>query len=169
MWWDSLRERGTVKMALEVPVPEDEPRIRELLILCELPHEDISPEHLRHFFVVREKGDFVGVVGVQILGRFGLLRSLAVDPRWRRRGVGLHLTDKAEEYATSMKIEALYLLTMTAEGFFAGRGYQRVERTSVPASIQGTAEFKRLCPVTAVCMVKYLKANPRGRSCPGGS
>ncbi len=156
-------------MALEAPFPEDEPRIRELLILCELPQEDITPEHLRHFLVLKEKGEIVGVVGVEVLGRFGLLRSLAVDPRWRRRGFGLYLTEKAEEHAASLKIEALYLLTMTAEGFFARRGYQRVERPSVPAPVQGTVEFKGLCPVTAVCMVKYLKSNPFGQSCPGGS
>jgi amino-acid N-acetyltransferase len=155
-------------MAFEASFPEDEPRIKGLLVLCELPHEDITPEHLRHFFILREKGEVIGVVGVEVLGRFGLLRSLAVDPRCCRRGLGFHLTEKAEEYAASLKIEAMYLLTMTAEGFFAKRGYQRVERTSVPAPIQGTAEFKSLCPVTAVCMVKYLKANPFGQPCPEG-
>jgi N-acetylglutamate synthase-like GNAT family acetyltransferase len=50
-------------MALEAPFPEDEPRIKELLILCELPHEDITPEDLRHFLVLREKGEVIGVVG----------------------------------------------------------------------------------------------------------
>ncbi len=147
-------------MAIEAPLPEDEPRIRQLLILCELPQEDITPEHLRHFLVLKEKGEIIGVVGVEVLSRLGLLRSLAVDPRYRGRGFALHLTEKGEEYAASLKIEAVYLLTMTAEGFFAKRGYQKVERTSVPAPVQGTAEFKNLCPVSAVCMVKYLKTNP---------
>ena len=156
-------------MVLEAPLPEDEPRIRQLLTACELPHEDITPEHLRHFLVLKEKREVIGVVGVEVLGRFGLLRSLAVDPRWRRRRFASHLTEKAEEYAASLKIEALYLLTMTAEGFFAKRGYQKVERTSVPPPVRGTAEFKNLCPVTAVCMVKYLKANPFGHSCLRGS
>jgi len=156
-------------MTIEAPLPEDEPKIRQLLILCELPQEDITPEHLRHFLVLREEGEIIGVAGVEVLGRFGLLRSVAVDPRYRRRGFALHLTQKAETYAASLKIEAVYLLTMMAEGFFAKRGYQRVERTSVPSPIQGTAEFENLCPVTAVCMVKYLKANPFGQSCPGGS
>lgn len=133
-------------MAVEAPFPEDEPRIKQLLLLCELPQEDITPEHLRHFLVLKEKGEVVGVVGVEVLGRFGLLRSLAVDPRWRRRGFGLHLTEKAEEYAASLKIEALYLLTMTAEGFFASRGYQRVERTSVPAPFRGQLNSRVFVP-----------------------
>jgi amino-acid N-acetyltransferase len=155
-------------MAIEAPLSEDEPRIRQLLILCELPQEDITPEHLRHFLVLKEKGEIIGVVGVEVLGRLKLLRSLAVDPRYRRRGFALELTKKAEEYAASLKIEAVYLLTMTAEGFFAKRGYERVERNSVPAPVQETAEFKNLCPVSAACMVKSLKTTPFGRRCLGG-
>jgi amino-acid N-acetyltransferase len=159
-FFNSLSEKGSpARMAIEAPLPEDEPVIRQLLLLCELPEEDITPDHLRHFLVLKEKGEIIGVVGVEILGRLGLLRSLAVDPRYRGRGFASELTEKAEEYAASLKIEAMYLLTMTAEGFFAKRGYQKVERNFVPAPVQGTAEFSHLCPVTAVCMVKYLKTN----------
>jgi amino-acid N-acetyltransferase len=154
-------------MAFEAPLPEDWPAMRGLLVLCELPQKDISPEHLRRFFVLKERGEIIGVVGVVVCGRFGLLRSLAVAPRSRRRRFGFHLTEKAEEYAASLKIEVLYLLTVTAQGFFAKQGYQRVERTSVPAPIRWTAEFKDLCPATAVCMVKYLKPPPFGQSYPG--
>ncbi|MGZ6229979.1 MAG: arsenic resistance N-acetyltransferase ArsN2 [Syntrophales bacterium] len=144
-------------MPIELPLPRDEPLIRQLLILCELPQGDITPEHLRHFLVLKEEGQVIGVVGVEILARLGLLRSLAVDPRYRRRGFASHLAERAEECAASLKIEALYLLTITAEGFFAKRGYHRVERDSAPSSVRGTGEFKNLCPASAVCMVKYLK------------
>jgi amino-acid N-acetyltransferase len=154
---DSLKERSTAKIVIETPLPTDEPWIRQLLILCGLYQEDITPEHLRHFFILREKEQVIGLVGVEALGQFGLLRSLAVDPKYRCRGFASQLIEKAEEYAASLKIEALYLLTMTAEGFFAKRGYQRVERNFVPSPLHGTTEFKNLCPASAVCMVKYLK------------
>ena len=144
-------------MLIEASLPTDEPWIRQLLILCELPQEDITPEHLRHFLVLKEKGQVIGLVGVEVLVPFGLLQSLAVNPRYRCRGFASQLVEKVEKYATSLKIETLYLLTMTAEGFFAKRGYQRVERNSVPSPLHGTTEFKNLCPASAVCMVKYLK------------
>lgn len=144
-------------MLIEASLPTDEPWIRQLLILCELPQEDITSEHLRHFLVLKEKGQVIGLVGVEVLGRFGLLRSLAVDPRYRSRGFASQLVGKAEEYAASLKIETLYLLTMTAERFFAKRGYQKVERNSAPPPVHATTEFKNLCPVSALCMVKYLK------------
>ena len=141
-------------MALDLASPMDEPWIRQLLTLCGLPHEDITPEHLRHFWVIKEKGEILGVVGLEVFGRMGLLRSLAVDPRFRNRGFAAQLTKKAEEYAASLKIEGVYLLTLTAESFFQKRGYQKTERLSVPPEIQGTMEFQSLCPASSVCMAK---------------
>ena len=135
----------------------DEPWIRQLLTVCGLPHEDITPQHLRHFWVIREKGEAIGVVGLEIFGHLALLCSLAVDPRFRKRGLAQQLTKKAEEYATSLRIEELYLLSTTAESFFLERGFQRIERNSAPPEIRGTAEFQGLCPVSSVCMVKQLQ------------
>jgi amino-acid N-acetyltransferase len=66
------------------------------------------------------------------------------------------LARKAEDYAASIKIEKVFLLTMTAEGFFLKRGYQKIERISAPPEIQGTTEFQGLCPVSSVCLVKKL-------------
>ncbi len=145
-------------MATEIPLPADEAEIRHLLRGCDLPEEDITPGQLRHFLVLKEKGELIGVVGVEVFGRFGLLRSLAVDARYRRRGLASQLVKRAEEYAASLKIETLYLLTLTAESFFSKRSYQKVQRNSVPPPVQGTAEFRHLCPVSAVCMVKHLQS-----------
>ena len=146
-------------MIFEPASPMDESWIRQLLTLCGLPHEDLTPEHLSHFWVMKEKGGIVGTVGLEIHGRSALLRSLAVDPCFRKRGFAQQLTEKAEGYATSLKIEELYLLTVTAESFFLKRGGQKIERKSAPPAIQGTAEFQGLCPVSSVLMIKQLKGN----------
>jgi len=147
-------------MIPEPASPMDEPWIRQLLTTCELPHEDITPRHLRHFFVAKEMGQIVGVIGLEVVGRLALLRSLAVDPRYRKRGLASQLTTTAEKYAVSLKIKDLYLLTLTVENFFAKRGYQKIARDSAPPEIQGMAEFQGLCPTSSVCMVKYLRPNP---------
>jgi len=143
-------------MILDFASPMDEPWIRQLLALCGLPHEDITPQQLSHFWVIKEKGEILGSVGLEILGRSALLRSLAVDPRFRKRGFASELTKKAEDYAASFRIKELFLLTMTAENFFRKRGYQKTERNSAPSEIQGTTEFQSLCPDSSVCMVKVL-------------
>jgi len=143
-------------MNLDHASPRDEPWIRQLLIQCGLPQEDITPEHLRHFWVLKEGAAVIGSIGLEILGRSALLRSLAVDPRFRKRGYGSALAQRAEDYAATMKVEVLFLLTMTAEGFFQKRGYQRADRTSIPPEIQGTVEFQKLCPASSICMMKRL-------------
>jgi amino-acid N-acetyltransferase len=134
----------------------DEPWIRQLLTLCGLPHEDLTPEHLSHFWVIKEKGEILGTVGLEIHGRSALLRSLAVDPRFRKRGFASELTKRAEDFAASLNIKELYLLTMTAESFFRKRGYQKIEKISTPSEIQGTTEFQSVCPASSVCMFKVL-------------
>ncbi len=134
----------------------DGPGIKDLLSSCGLPHEDIAQEHLRHFWVLKKETKVIGVVGLEPFASSGLLRSLAVDPRYQHRSLGSRLARHAEEYARSLKLQKLYLLTTTAEGFFAKRGYERVPRGVVPEQIQRTAQFRSLCPVTAVCMVKSL-------------
>jgi len=143
-------------MILASATSGDEPWIRQLLTLCGLPHEDITPEHLQYFWVIKEKGEILGTVGLELLGRSALLRSLAVDPRFRKRGFASELAKKAEENAASRKIEKLYLLTVTAESFFGKRHYQKMERISLPPEVQGTAEFQSLCPASSVCMAKKL-------------
>jgi amino-acid N-acetyltransferase len=55
----------------------------------------------------------------------------------------------------------MYLLTTTAEGFFARRSYEKVDRDAVPGVIKETAEFQSLCPASAVCMVRHLGPGSR--------
>lgn len=137
-------------------LPADERRIKELVSSCGLPHEDITPEHLHHFWVLKKQNQVIGVVGLEVLAPCALLRSLAVDPGHRNDGLGSQLTEQAEKYARSLNMQVLYLLTTTAESFFAKRGYNKVLRDAVPEQIQGTEEFRSLCPATAVCMAKFL-------------
>ncbi len=54
------------------------------------------------------------------------------------------------------KIERLILLTQTAAAFFARYGYQVIGRSEAPADVQGTEEFRSLCPSSAACMAKRL-------------
>jgi amino-acid N-acetyltransferase len=93
---------------------------------------------------------------LEILGEVGLLRSLAVSDAYRGRGIGTRLTEKAEDYARSQGIAALYLLTTTVPDYFTRLGYVRTDRDAAPGVLQDTDEFKSLCPDSAVCLVKEL-------------
>ena len=55
-----------------------------------------------------------------------------------------------------MGIRTLYLLTLTAEVYFSAKSFETVERSVVPHGIRDTAEFRDLCPESAVCMRKII-------------
>jgi amino-acid N-acetyltransferase len=134
---------------------KDEGSIKNLLLGASLPHEDIS-KHLNNFLLAKSNDTLVGVVGLELLGESGLLRSLAVASPHRGKGIGKMLYERILAYAHLQKINELYLLTTTAEEYFSKLGFSKVERNSIPKPIQSTAEFHSLCPSTAVCMLKKI-------------
>lgn len=138
---------------------DDETAIRKLMAANSLHHEDISTDQLRHFRLVWDGPRLVAVVGLEIKKHSALLRSLAVDADYRSRKIASRLVGEIEEYAGSLKVETLYLLTMTAEIFFKKCGYRRTDRDSAPAGIQETPEFQNLCPASATCMIKFIGAD----------
>jgi amino-acid N-acetyltransferase len=127
-----------------------------LLAACKLPGADLEDGHFEHFFGCGEQADPTGVVGVELHGKIGLLRSLAVDQTARRRGCGKRLVKQVEQYAAGRGVQSLYLLTTTAADFFAALGYRRVDRAQVPEAIRNTREFSGLCPSSSSVMVKDL-------------
>jgi amino-acid N-acetyltransferase len=150
---------GHIKMKYSFATEDDGPEIKQLLTDSDLHHEDITTAQLKHFLLGWDGSTkLVAVIGLEIKNHSALLRSLAVDADYRNRGIATRLVGKIEDYARSMEVDALYLLTMTAEAFFEKRGYQRIARDSAPAGIQETTEFRNLCPASAVCMVRYLGA-----------
>jgi len=110
-------------------------------------------------FYVGDAGDErVGIGGIERHGdgSVGLLRSLVVEETHRAAGVGTALCAALETRAAADGVDTLYLLTTTAAGFFAGRGYAGIEREDVPTPIRRTDEFDHLCPASATCMRKRL-------------
>jgi amino-acid N-acetyltransferase len=74
----------------------------------------------------------------------------------RSTGLGTALAAHAERYAQGRGVTHLYLLTTTAESFFAGRGYLHLARDKAPEAIQSTREFSGICPASSAFMVKRL-------------
>jgi len=128
-----------------------------LLQSQELPVSDITDAHLEHFFFVGSDGSPTGLVGLEIYGADALLRSLVVGENARNKGLGSALVEHAEQYAGAMSVRSIYLLTTTAEAFFERLGYQRIERSNAPPSIERTREFASLCPASSAFMLKSLK------------
>ncbi|MBA2627099.1 MAG: GNAT family N-acetyltransferase, partial [Gemmatimonadales bacterium] len=85
-------------------------------------------------------------------GASGLLRSVAVDPAWRGRGLARKLTAHAIDAARTLGIDDIYLLTTTAEDYFPRLGFEPIAREAVPAGVRESVEFKGACPASAAAM-----------------
>ena len=129
----------------------DRASVIELLQSLGLPTEDL-PQSLDHFIIAQERGKVVGSVGLEIYGKYALLRSLAVDSSMQGNGLGKLLYKEALSLARANSVSDLYLITTTAAIFFERQGFQRVDRAKVPAAISQTAQFHSLCPSSATVM-----------------
>lgn len=133
----------------------DEPGIRRLLRECGLPDEDFAL-HLKNFLTLRQENEIFGCVGLELYNRIALLRSLAVSESLRGQGFGQNLTEEIVTFAKHMGVKDLYLLTSTAERFFAKRGFTNFPRENAPEKIRNTVEFTTLCSSTAILMLRTL-------------
>ncbi len=138
-------------LLIETARTEDGPAIAALLRAAELPHEDFVP-HVGHFIVARSGGEIVGAIGAEVYGEDALLRSFVVRAELRRMGLGARLVRELERAAAGWGVRRWWLLTTTAQAFFAKRGFRRVPRSEAPATIAATEEFRGLCPSIAVCL-----------------
>jgi amino-acid N-acetyltransferase len=134
----------------------DDPAIRGLLEAADLPTQDLTPSLLAHFLVARDGDMLVGAVGLEPAGDTALLRSLVVADAARDRGIGDELVRAIERAARAKGLRALYLLTTTADGYFARRGYTQIDRAVAPVALHETPQFKTLCPSSSVVMTKTL-------------
>jgi len=79
-----------------------------------------------------------------------------VRPAHRGTGLGSMLVGHAEAHARRAGIRSIYLLTTTAEPFFAARGYANVARDRAPHAIRSSREFAGICPASSAFMAKTL-------------
>jgi amino-acid N-acetyltransferase len=106
--------------------------------------------------VAIEGDSLVGVAGTERFGDAALVRSVAVVPAHRSRGVGRALVEQVEAQASKAGAKQLILLTETAKTFFLRAGYTVIERATAPAAVQACEQFRSLCPQSATCMAKSL-------------
>ena len=132
-------------------VAGDLPEIRALLRACDLRDEDVW-EAGQVFLIRRSGSELAGCIGLEVHGQDALLRSFAVAPACRGRGLGAALHDRAGEEAPAHGVRRLFILTSTARDRAARSGFEDFPREDLPASIRDGAQVGSLCPATAACM-----------------
>ncbi len=119
---------------------------------------DVNPadKRCRLFSFLDHDNRTVAFAGLEGDGKDALLRSVVVVSGLRKSGLATKLVAAMCDAAAKNGVRRLWLLTTTAEGFFAKLGFDKIDRSSAPPSIASTTEFATLCPSSAVCMVKDL-------------
>ena len=135
---------------------QDMVAIRALLERSGLPTSDLDSAR-PDFVLIRENGQVIAAGALQRFGSSALLRSLVVAPDRRERGLGQAVVSELERVARMAHINQLILLTQTAAEFFAHQDYRVIARSSAPQDMQGSDEFRSLCPSSATCMAKSLR------------
>ncbi len=141
---------------LRQALPADWDAVRKLLLASELPVDDLGPDRLDGFLIAEDGDLIVGLIGLEVLGTVGLLRSLVVEKNARSAGLGGKLVGALESAAEAAGIDELWLLTIDAEKFFQRHNYEIVNRERAPDEIRKSDEFSALCPDTAYLMRKSL-------------
>jgi amino-acid N-acetyltransferase len=106
---------------------------------------DFSKDLLVGYF---EGNVLVGTGGLEIYGNSGLLRSLSVKMGIRGKSVGTNITEYLIDEARERRLNAIYLLTENARGFFEKRGFRDIPRDAIPESLKASSEFSPAKPNT---------------------
>lgn len=130
--------------------------IKKLLETNELTYQGVE-ENLDKFLVACTDTEVIGVVGAEHITDAVLLRSLAVKENMRKLNIGATLVQSILEKAKEMNKKDIYLLTNTAEGYFAKKGFFQINRSQIPYELLKNSCLNFSCPSTSICM--KLKIN----------
>ncbi len=140
-----------MKTTIRAVRPDELENVLSLLECLDLPPDGVQ-EHLEGFLVAEGQGRLLGTVGLEIYHSVGLLRSLAVEPGEQGSGLGARLVESVLKRAREKSLEAVYLLTTTADRYFPRFGFEPLPREEVDSRLSASKELQGACPQTAVCM-----------------
>ena len=148
----AMTRKSTQNITYRSAEAGDRAAVHDLLKDLGLPIVGV-PDDLRNFVVATRDGDVIGVTGLELADSNAvLLRSVGVHPAHRNNGVARRLVALAIEDARSMKVRSVYLLTPSAEKYFARWGFVESARSDIPAALAATSEFQGACSESTMLM-----------------
>jgi amino-acid N-acetyltransferase len=148
---NDMSDARSANIEISAPTQEELPEIYTLLDECALRKKGLA-RLLSTTLVARDGNQIVGSSALEMYEEFALLRSVAVKPSFRGRGLARRLTRAALDLAKQHQVRRVYLLTETAGAFFPKLGFKFIPRSEVPEKLQRSVEFTTLCPDTCKAM-----------------
>jgi amino-acid N-acetyltransferase len=121
-------------------------------------------ESVQEFWVAEYEGELIGCGALHVLwADLGEVRTVAVHPKVKGRGVGHLVVDRLLDVARDLRLSRIFVLTFEVD-FFARHGFTEIDGTPVTAEVYeemcrsydtGVAEFLDL---------SYVKPNILGNT-----
>ncbi len=145
-------ETNTPLWTIRAAVEADRAEAMALLRACSLPDSDIGQSFCRDFVVAIADGAVFATAALEVYGRDGLLRSVAVRPALRGRSIARALVAERLAHGERLGLSRVALLTTSAERFFERLGFVRTERAILSRELRACAQFCSVCPSSAACL-----------------
>lgn len=108
-------------------------------------------EAVQEFWVAELDADIVGCGALHVLwSDLGEVRTVAVDPKVKGRGIGHAIVDRLLEVARELELQRLFVLTFETE-FFGRHGFAEIEGTPVTAEV-----YEEMCRSYDVGVAEFL-------------
>ncbi|MCB0941730.1 MAG: amino-acid N-acetyltransferase [Mycolicibacterium sp.] len=108
-------------------------------------------EAVQEFWVAELDGEVVGCGALHVLwSDLGEVRTVAVDPRVKGRGIGHTVVDRLLEVARELQLKRLFVLTFETE-FFNRHGFTEIEGTPVTAEV-----YEEMCRSYDIGVAEFL-------------
>ncbi|TSB44760.1 GNAT family N-acetyltransferase [Alkalicoccobacillus porphyridii] len=117
--------------------------IQKMLAKAGMKEEDVR--NITRFFLVAETihNDIVGIIGLEPVGEYGLLRSLVLEAGAFTPAKGLGFLEAALAYGRKLELKEVFLLTKQAGAFFTQLDFKQVEPEEVPIEIKRLSHFQQ--------------------------
>jgi amino-acid N-acetyltransferase len=125
-------------------------------IMLERSGENIV-ENIRNFFVAEYNGEVIGCCAIAFYTlKLAEIRSLALFNRYKKKGIGRLLVEKAELVLREEGVEEVFVLTLSRE-FFRRLGYSEIKKEYFPQKIwRDCTHCPKLMACDEIAMVKTL-------------
>lgn len=133
------------------PIENKSDIVSELLQQNNLSTEGITEKNVQ-FFAMYEEEIVLGIGAFTVCGEFAMLRSVCINHRYQKRGLGNVLCNQLFIKAKELGLENIYLLTDTAERFFKKQNFNRIKREELPKVLENNILVQSACSMNSVVM-----------------
>lgn len=130
-------------IVIRIATEKDLLPIQHLLAKANISEQGIE-KNWDHFLVAEDSTKkLIGTVGIEPLGKDGLIRSLVMTSENWNAKIGLDFIELAVAFGKQKGFETLFLMTNSSLPFFEYIGFQILEESEIPDHVKQSDHFSQ--------------------------